>query len=181
MTITAQTRSFRLCGSNIDLTLVDQLDGALDHVYTELGGKPVYAEVYGERGDTEPNGKAPNAFNVEELLYASPNNPVETCAMPLGKFELQARGSEPTWSVEVQQDSMIFRQTSAPTEITFTSVETADAEGTVTYRAGVDRHVLELVVSQRGCRDAVTHEYFAYSAVARLDKQSFSGCARVGE
>src|SRR5262245_64978047 len=37
LTLTAQTRSFRLCGTNVDLTLTDQLDGALDRVYAELG------------------------------------------------------------------------------------------------------------------------------------------------
>jgi uncharacterized membrane protein len=181
ITLTAQSRSFRLCGSSVDLSLTDQLDGALDRTYAELGAKPIYAEVYGERGDAQPGSNAPNSFNVEELLYASPNNATETCNTPLAKFELQARGNEPTWSVDVQQDAMVFRQTTAPTEIKFSPVETADAEGTVTYRAGVDRHVLELVVTQRGCLDKHTHEYYAYSATARLDKQSFSGCARVGE
>jgi uncharacterized membrane protein len=185
ITLTAQTRGIRLCGSNVDLTLTDQLDGALDRAYADLGGKPIYAEVYGERGDAQPSnqsaGKASSSFNVEELLYATANNPTGACAAPVGAFELLARGSGPTWSVEVHQDSMLFKQTSAPTEIKFTSVDTADTEGTVTYRAGVDRHVLELVITQRACRDASTNEYYAYSATARLDKQTLNGCARVGE
>jgi uncharacterized membrane protein len=181
MTLTAQTRSFRLCGANVDLTLTDQLDGALDRAYAELGGKPIYAEVYGDRGDTPPGGNSPSGFNVEELLYATASNPAATCATPLGTFELQARGSEPTWSVEVHQDTMLFKQTVAPTEIKFAAVETADTEGTVTYRAGADRHVLELVITQRACRDSLTNEYYAFSATARIDKQTLNGCARVGE
>jgi len=186
ITLTAQMRSFRLCGSNVDLTLTDQLDGTLDRVYADLGGKPIYAEVYGERGAAQASSNAPSAlnisaFNVEDLLYATANNPAAACAVPLGAFELQARGSEPTWSVEVHQDTMVFKQTSAPTEIKFSAVETADTEGTVTYRAGADRHVLELVITQRACRDALTNEYYAYNATARIDKQTFNGCARVGE
>jgi uncharacterized membrane protein len=181
ITLTAQTRSFRLCGANVDLTLTDQLDGALDRAYADLGGKPIYAEVYGDRGDVPPGSNASAAFNVEELLYATANNPAAACATRLGPFELLARGSEPTWSVEVHQDSMVFKQTAAPTEIKFTAVETADTEGTVTYRAGADRHVLELVITQRACRDALTNEYYAYSATARIDKQTLNGCARVGE
>jgi len=181
ITLTAQMRSFRLCGSNVDLTLTDQLDGALDRVYADLGGRPIYAEVYGDRGEAQPSSNAPSAFNVEDLLYATATNPTAACAAPLGAFELQARGSEPTWSVEVHQDTMMFKQTSAPTEIKFSAVETADTEGTVTYRAGADRHVLELVITQRACRDALTNEYYAYNATARIDKQTFNGCARVGE
>jgi uncharacterized membrane protein len=182
ITLTTQTRSFRLCGANVDLTLTDQLepDGALDRLYAELGGKPIYAEAYGDRGEVQPGSNAPSAFNMEELLYATANNPAATCAVPLGTYELQARGSEPTWSVEVFQDTMVFKQTVAPTEIKFTAVETADTEGTVTYRAGADRHVLELVITQRACRDAVTNEYYAYSATARIDKLTLNGCARVG-
>jgi uncharacterized membrane protein len=181
ITLTAQTRSIRLCGSNVDLTLIDQLDGALDRAYTDLGGKPIYAEMYGERGDAQPGGNAANAFNVEELLYATAINPAAVCAAPIGAFELLARGSEPTWSVEVHQDSMLFKQNSAPTEIKFSAAETADTEGTVTYRAGIDHHVLELVITQRACRNAATNEYYAYSATARIDKQTLNGCARVGE
>jgi uncharacterized membrane protein len=180
ITLTSQTRSFRLCGANVDLTLTDQLDGALDRAYAELGGKPIYAEVYGDRGEAQAASNAPSTFNVEELLYATANTSA-ACTTPLGAFELQARGSEPTWSVEVHQDTMIFKQTAAPTEIKFTAVETADTEGTVTYRAGADRHVLELVITQRACRDALTNEYYAYNATARIDKQTLNGCARVGE
>ena len=135
ITITSQTRSFRVCGANVDLTLTDQLDGALDRVYADLGAKPLYAEVYGDRGDIPPDSKAATSFNVEELLYATTNNPAAACAAARGAYELLARGSEPTWSVEVHQDAMLFKQSIAPTEIKFTSVETADTEGTVTYRA----------------------------------------------
>jgi uncharacterized membrane protein len=181
ITLTAQTRSFRLCGSNVDLTLTDQLDGALDTAYTELGAKPMYAEVYGERGDAQPGSNAPNSFNVEELLFASGNNVAAACDTPLGKYELLARGNDPTWSVEIAQDSMTFRQTGAPTQIEFTAAETADAEGTVTYRAGLDKYVLELTVAQRACRDVAANEYYAYTATARLNKLTFNGCARVGE
>jgi uncharacterized membrane protein len=180
ITLTAQTRSFRLCGTSVDLTLTDQLDGALDRAYADLGGKPMYAEVYGERGLPDAGSNAPSTFNVEELLFAS-GNPQTACDLPLGQYELLARGSNPTWSVEIKQDTMVFKQTGAPTEIKFAAAETAETEGTVTYRAGVDRYVLELVVAQSACRDVEANEYYAYTATARLNKQVFNGCARVGE
>lgn len=180
VTLTSQTRTFRVCGATVDLTLTEQLDGLLDRVYADMGNKPIYAEVYGNRVEPEDPHAAPTTFNVEELLYATTENPAGACAQPMGSYELQARGSEPSWSIDVQQDTMLLKQMSAPTEIKFAAVETADTEGTVTYRAGADRHVLELVITQRACRNAITNEFYAYSATARLDKQTLSGCARVG-
>jgi uncharacterized membrane protein len=175
ITLTAQSRSIRLCGSNIDLTLADQLDGALDAVYARLGGKPVYAEMFGERGD------GAIAFNLEELLYATSANVAGACQTRLGGYELLALGVDPEWSVEVRPDAMTLTRAAASAPVQFTSVETADTEGAVTYRAGGDGHVLELVITQRGCGNPDRAEYFAYTATARFDKQSFNGCARVGE
>lgn len=181
ITLTAQTRSVRLCGTSVDLTLADQLDGALDAVYAELGNKPMYAEMFGERGDAAAAPSAANGatFNVEDLLYATSTTPESACQTPLGEYELMARGADPAWSVEVRGDGMVFKRADASAPVEFKAVETADTEGAVTYRAGSASHVLELVVTQRGCRAG--GEYFAYSATARFDKQTFNGCARVGE
>jgi len=179
ITLTAQSRSIRLCGSNVDLTLTDQLDGALDTVYAQLGNKPMYAEMFGDRGDGA--NAAQSAFNVEELLYASTANSEGACQSLRGEYELLARGVDPEWSVEVRGDNMTLKRAGAVAPVTLSSVETADTEGAVTYRAGSDGRVLELVITQRGCGGAGSSEYFAYSATARFDKQTFNGCARVGE
>lgn len=181
VTITGQSRSIRLCGSNVDLTLADQLDGALDAAYAQLGGKPMYAEMFGERGDGAAAPSSTSAsFNVEELLYASSVDADAACKTPLGAYELLARGADPEWSVEVRSDSMAMKRAGVAAPFEFKSVEAADTEGAVTYRAGADGHVLELVVTQRVCYSNNRAEYFAYSATARFDKQTFNGCARVG-
>jgi uncharacterized membrane protein len=167
--------SIRLCSANNEVPLTDQPDGTLARTYAELGSKPIYIEAYGERAT------APDIFSLEELLYASAVNPTNACTAPAAAYELMARGSEPAWSVEVNKDSMLLRQNDAPTEIKFTGVDTTESEGSVTYRAGVDKHILELTVTQRTCHDKTTGEYFAYNAVAKLDKRALNGCARVGE
>jgi len=173
ITLTDASRRFRACSGNAESKLTDQTDGLLDRVYGELSSKPIYVEAYGERAD---NGD----FALEEILYATANGIEGACAAPALRYELFARGNEPTWSVEITQDAMVMKQTGAPTEITFTSIDTADAEGTVTYKAGVDKHVLELTVTQQACHDTASGEYFGYAAAAKLDKQTFSGCARIG-
>ncbi|MBC7982217.1 MAG: hypothetical protein H7Y02_00025 [Candidatus Obscuribacterales bacterium] len=172
--MTAETRRFRACNGPGELPLTDQTDGLLARVYDELGDKPLYVETFGDRDDS-------GNFVIEELLYATANNIQAACGAPLAKYELLARGNDPTWSVEVTQDAMVVKQSGAPTEIKFTSVDTADAEGTVTYRAGVDKHVLELTVTQQACRDASSGEYYGYAASAKLDKHTLTGCARLGE
>jgi uncharacterized membrane protein len=178
--VTQTDKSFgiRLCSANSEISLADQSDGAIARAYGELGNKPIYIEAYGER---VAGAAGAGSFALEELLYATSVNPANACTSPAAAYELLARGSGPSWSVEVSQDTMLLRQNDAPTEIKFTGVDTSDTEGAVTYRAGVDKHVLELTVTLRACHDAVTGEFFAYSATAKLDKQSFSGCARVGE
>jgi uncharacterized membrane protein len=177
--IVAQTdKAFgiRLCSANNEIPVVDGAEGVLARVYGELGSKPIYVEAYGERVSA-----GGGSFALEELLYATATNPTNACTSPPGVYDLLARGSEPSWSVEVNEDSMLLRQNDAPTEIRFTGVNTADTEGAVTYRAGVDKHVLELTVTLRACRDEVSGEFFAYTATAKFDKHTFNGCARVGE
>jgi len=175
--VTQKDKAFgiRLCSANSEVPITDQPDGSLARVYGELGSKPVYIEAYGERANTG------SSFALEELLYATAVNPTNACTAPAATYELLARGSEPSWSVEVNKDSMLLRQNDAPTEIKFSGVDTSESEGSVTYRAGVDKHVLELTVTQRACQDKITGEYFAYNAVAKLDKRSLNGCARVGD
>jgi len=173
ITLTDASRRFRACGGNAETKLTDQTDGLLDRIYGELSSKPIYVEAYGERAENSD-------FVLEEILYATAGGIEAACAAPVSRYELYARGSEPTWSVEITQDAMVLKQTGAPTEITFTSIDTADAEGTVTYKAGVDKHVLELTVTQQACHDSASGEYFGYAAAAKLDKQTINGCARIG-
>lgn len=173
-----KTFSIRLCAVNNEIPLIEQTEGLLTRIYTELGDKPLYIEAYGERVESASGGRS---FVLEELLYATSMNPTAACAAPRGAYELLARGSEPSWSVEVAQDSMLLRQSEAPTEIKFTHIDTSDTEGSVTYRAGIDKHVLELTVTLRPCEDAVSGEFFAYTATAKIDKRTLNGCARVGD
>jgi len=178
VTQTDKTFAVRLCSANSEVPVADQSDGVLARAYSELGGKSIYIEAYGER--TTPAAGA-GGFVLEELLYATSVNPGNACASPVAAYELLARGSDPAWTVEVTKDGMLLRQNDAPTEIKFTGIDTTESEGAVTYRAGVDKHVLELTVTQRACRDATSGEYSAYNATVKFDKRTFSGCARVGD
>lgn len=178
VTQTEKAFGIRLCSANTEIPLADQSDGAFARIYAEMGAKPLYIEAYGEKAEAAAGS---GSFALEELLYATSMNPTSACAIPAAKYELLAHGGDPAWSVEVSGDTMLLRQNEAPTEIKFTGIDTNDTEGAVTYRAGVDKHVLELTVTLRACRESGTGEFFAYTATAKFDKHNFSGCARVGE
>jgi uncharacterized membrane protein len=176
VTLGDATRRYRSCGATADAELHDQTEKLLDKVYADLGNKPMYIEAYGQRsGDT-----AKPSFVLEELLFATSQDAAAECSKPGNPYELLALGRDPSWSVEVSPASLILKQASAPTEITFTEYTTTDSEGTVTYRGGVDKHVLELTVTQRACHDSNANAYYGYGATAKVDKQTYSGCARVG-
>ena len=95
--LTDASRRFRACGGNAETKLTDQTDGLLDRVYGELGGKAIYVEAYGERADNSD-------FVLEEILYATANGIEAACATPATRYELYARGSEPTWSARKGPD-----------------------------------------------------------------------------
>ena len=48
------------------------------------------------------------------------------------------------------------------------------------YRASDAGHEVEVLIDARSCSDAMSGEFFAYSARAMLDGKEFNGCARVG-
>ena len=91
-----------------------------------------------------------------------------------------ARGTEPFWAAEVGEAGIVWRQPAEPKEIALAAPQTQDSEGAVRYHASGNGHDLELLIDAQVCRDAMSGEFFAYSARAVLDTREFSGCARVG-
>jgi uncharacterized membrane protein len=166
---------------------VDQSDGTLQETFAdemEKGPAMLYVEAYGERApvsdDVEEARAYAGTFVLEEVLYAGVQGQVRGCDDPAPNYIVMARGTEPLWAVEVDDAGIVWRQASEPKEIALGAPQTQDAEGTVRYHAGSNGHELELLVDAQVCRDAMSGEFFAYSARAVLDGKEFNGCARVG-
>lgn len=174
---------FRACDDTTDLWLIDESDGALAQLLTE-GEASVYVEVYGERAavpDDVPAARGhAGVFILEQLLYGTAGEGAG-CAKPAPDYVVAARGNEPFWSAQVTEDGMVWKQPDAPQEIALNSLQSQDAEGTVSYRATTDDHKLELLIDAQACRDSMSGEYFAYAARAVLDGRQFKGCAHVGK
>lgn len=184
----AQDRTtFRPCNEKVELWLLDQGDGLLPQVFAEemqKGPAMLYVEAYGERApiaeDIADARAYAGTFILEEVLYAGMQSQVRGCDAPAENYIVAARGSEPSWSVEVGDGGMVWRQPVEPKEIALGAPQTQDAEGAVRYHASGSGHELQLMVDAQACRDPMSGEFFAYSARAVLDSKEFTGCARVG-
>jgi len=192
VTLAADHAAFRPCGEQTDLWMVDQTEGLLARTFA--GEKPadgaplkLYIEAYGERATTAEDLPAnatgyAGVFVLEEALYAAPDGQqTRGCDTPAGDYIVAARGSEPFWSAEVTEAALTWKQPEEPKEISLPAPQTQDSEGAVSYTAAAKDHQVELMIEAQACRDAMSGEYFAYAARAKLDGKAFSGCARVGK
>jgi uncharacterized membrane protein len=189
-TLAGDKNTFRPCGEPADLWMVDQSNGLLVRTFAgekTADGSPLklYIEAYGERSTTAENLPANSnyagVFILEEALYAAPDGQTRGCDMPVQDYIVSARGSEPFWNAEVTDDSLTWRQPEEPREISLPAPQTQDSEGAVSYTAAGNNHRIELLVEAQACRDAMSGEYFAYAARAKLDGKPFAGCARIGK
>lgn len=193
VTLTADRGTFRPCGEQGELLMVDQTDGVIARTFADekdpdgAADQPlkVYIEAYGERatvtdGRPIPAGYA-GTFLLEEVLYAAPEGQTRGCDLPVQDYIVAARGNEPFWNVEVTEAALLWRQPEEPKEISIAAPQTQDSEGAVSYVAANEAHQIELMIDAQPCRDDMSGEYFAYAARATLDGKKFSGCARVGK
>jgi uncharacterized membrane protein len=190
-TLAADHSSFRPCGEQADLWMIDQTGGVLARTFSSekpADGAPLklYIEAYGERATSAEDLPAnatgyAGVFVLEEALYAAPDGQTQGCATPAQDYIVAARGSEPFWSAEVSDATLIWRQPDEPKEISLPAPQTQNSEGAVSYTAAGNGHQVELMIEAQACRDAMSGEYFAYAARAKLDGKQFAGCARIGK
>jgi uncharacterized membrane protein len=186
LTIAGVRGTYKPCGSDAALWVVDQSDGSFQALAAVTDpNDAVYVEARGERGpvpEDEPAASAyTGAFVMEQILYASPPAPNRGCEAPGPAYIVRARGNEPpqSWTVEVNDQKMEWMQDKGQA-ITFDKPRELDTEGAVSYEGRNGEHGLQLVIDSQSCRDPASEEFFAYSARAVLDNKEFKGCARVG-
>jgi uncharacterized membrane protein len=191
ITLAEDHTAFRPCGAEVDLWMIDQTGGVLTRTFAaekSADGTPLklYIEAYGERATTAEDLPASasdyaGVFVLEEALYAAADGQTQGCSSPAQDYIVAARGSEPFWSAEVTDAALTWRQPEEPKEVSLASPQTQDSEGAVSYTAAGEDHQIELMIEAQACRDAMSGEYFAYAARAKLDGKQFAGCARIGK
>lgn len=191
VTLGADQRSFRPCGEQAELWMIDQNEGLLARTFAAekpADGTPLklYIEAYGERATSAedlPAGATDYAgvFVLEKALYALPATEGQGhgCDTPAPDYIVAAHGSEPFWNAEVTDAALKWQQSEEPKETSLPAPQTQNSEGAVSYTAANNDHQIELMIEAQPCR-GVSGEYFAYSARAKLDGKQFSGCARIG-
>jgi uncharacterized membrane protein len=186
ITVEGQKGTFKPCGEDQDLWIVDQSDGSYQEVAATVDpNDAMYVEARGERGpipEDEPGASAySGAFFLEQILYAGAPAASRGCEALAPAYIVRARGNEPplSWTVEVNEQKMEWMQDKGEA-ITFDMPRELDTEGAVSYEGRNEQHTLQLIIDSQSCRDPTTEEFFAYSARAVLDEKEFKGCARVG-
>jgi uncharacterized membrane protein len=185
-TIAQDRVTFRLCEDKVDLWLVDQTEGGLEEATGPRGSSTAmyYIEANGERGPALQEPAAARAyagtFSLEEILYAAPQAQLQGCDAPAPEYVVLARGHGPDWSVQISENDAIW-QSAKHRDLALGTPQTQDAEGTVQYETNANGHKMDLLVAAQPCKDASTNEYYAYTAKAVLDGETFTGCARVGK
>lgn len=188
-TFSAERSTFRPCGEQGEMVMVDQTDGVLTRTFAgeqDANGvaQPLklYIEAYGERATHLPAQPGfSGTFILEEALYAAPDGQTRGCDTPAQDYIVAARGNEPFWAVEVTDAALTWKQPEEPKEISIAAPQTQDSEGAVSYAASNEAHRIEVLIDAQICRDDMSGEYFAYAARASLDGKQFTGCARVGK
>jgi uncharacterized membrane protein len=185
-TIARDRVTIRLCEDKVDLWLVDQTEGGFEEATGPRGSSTAmyYIEANGERGPALQNPAPARAyagtFSLEQILYAAPQAQMQGCDAPAPEYVVLARGHDPDWSVQVGENDVVW-QSAKYRDLALGTPQTQDAEGTVQYETNANGHKMELLVTAQPCREASTSEYFAYTAKAVLDGETFTGCARVGK
>jgi uncharacterized membrane protein len=186
LSLASEQATFQPCGEAAALWVIDQTDGVLRQTFaSESTPLELYVEAHGERTSVPDDLAAarayPGAFILEEVLYAMPPAEAQGCKEPTPSYIVAARGNEPFWAVEVNSDTMIWRQPDGLKEVVIQTPQSQDSEGTVGYTGTGGGHTLELFVDAQPCRDSMSGAFFAYSARAIFDGREFKGCARIGD
>lgn len=184
--VAADGRTFRPCNEKAPLTLVDQTDGVLSEVLAERKDvTELYVEAYGERSSAAERAPAKpehaGTLLLEELLYAGVTDVATGCNQARPSYIAAARGNEPSWSAEVGETRVVWKQSDAPQEIVLSAPQAEDSEGAVLYRGQAGEHKLELLIASQACRDSMSGEFFAFTATGHFDDRELKGCARVGQ
>jgi uncharacterized membrane protein len=187
LALSEERATFKPCGAAAESWVLDQTPQLQTRTLmqqAQAAPAEFYIEAYGELAPAldDPQARGyEHVFVLEEILYAGVPGETRGCDAPDATYIVSARGTEPFWLAEVSKQQVIWRQPDAPTEIVFSAPQTQTAEGGVRYAATHSEHQLELLVHAEPCRDAMSGEFFAYTAKAMLDRKEFNGCARVGE
>ncbi len=177
-----EVRSFRPCGSNDELWVLDSND-LLWPVYQdlELPAAPypeVFVVIKGRRVPAPDDGFGADysgAIEIEDVLYAGVEGP--GCDTNWRAFQFRAHGNEPFWMIAVMDGRMRMSQPGSEDRL-WHDVIVSRADDRIRFTCSdTTSSPAELTIARAPCHDSMSGAYFAYSAVFLVGNEEYRGCA----
>lgn len=179
-----EVRSFTECGTEGEAWLFDLTDGDLRAAHEQLTSEqyePLFVEVVGAfraAPDTGFGAGYEAAIEVTELRRAAREG--LGCDEDLTAFRLRARGNEPSWRLDVRDDSLALSTMDAG-EIGYTIENTEETARGIAI-SGFDGGVrIDVSLIGQRCIDTMSGSWFPFTATITKDDKQLLGCASEGQ
>jgi uncharacterized membrane protein len=103
------------------------------------------------------------------------------CREDLSETKLRAFGVEPFWSLVVRASGMTLSRPDPGASVEWPPSSVAGGDGTVTYSSTGEAGVVEVVLIELRCVDAMAGSHFAWEAEVRFAGETLVGCAVAGD
>lgn len=175
-----EMRSFTECGTQRTGWVFDIANLELETVMQQLAGEPyqpLFAEIVGIWDSAPHDGFAADfdeSISVVELLRAEREG--FACNEDLAGVVYRARGNEPSWRLDMRDDSVTFSSMNDG-EVVFASPEITTMSDSVRIKASTANEEIQVTITAGRCVDAMSGSIFAFTATATIGERQFTGCA----
>jgi putative lipoprotein len=186
-----EVRSFRPCGTEQDLWVMDETGVGLAQVYETLTSgvyQDLYAVVLGEVGPAPADGFGADyagSIAVVSLLHAAPES--HACDEDLSGITVQASGNEPFWRLDIRDEGILLSELGSEDRLFSPATGSSEEGGLRRFRGAAEAEAgqeagasINVVIEERACRDSMSGAYFSFSARVEVDGRELVGCARRG-
>jgi uncharacterized membrane protein len=182
-----EARSFKLCGHDRSLWIVDDTSDDLWQLYrdlTDVPNRPLFLEVEGRLEAAPKDGFGahyPRQLTVTKVYRATAEG--WGCRESEQPYLVRAFGNEPSWNVLVAADGIALAEPdrSEPLLFPYAPPSVDGAKRIYTTRLDTPKvHELELMLEKADCFDSMVDARYSYRAYLTLDGRWLSGCAVEG-
>lgn len=102
------------------------------------------------------------------------------CKETLSSFLFKARGNEPFWALTISKESIRFERPAEATPYKGPYSLVREENNVRHYRTKTETGHLDVILSEKLCRDDMTGALAAWTAKVSFDKKTWTGCAYAG-
>lgn len=142
--------------------------------------QPLFVEIVGKWMPKSEHGFAAafdETLSVQRLLRAEREG--LACREDLADIVYRARGNEPSWKLDVRNDSLSFSRLDNG-EVLFSAPEIAIGDGGLVISGESGKEMIEVVIAAGRCTDTMSGSIYAFTITITTPDQHLSGCAVAG-